>query len=95
MGTDYGGGDWIFFGLNYCLAPANAAPACERDEPMLFCRGGSLQGARSKCIPGSTPVYTYTTPSGTSYPYTPDRYWRQNWLNPYIQDDWKISSGSL
>ena len=39
----------------------------------------------------SAPVTSYTTPSGTTYPLNPKRYWRQNLLDPYIQDDWKIS----
>ena len=90
MGTDYAGGDWIFFGLNYCLAPANPALPVSADNPCLFAGGGSLQGSPFIAYTGVDPSYTYTTPSGTSYPYTPNRYWRQNWLSPYIQDDWKI-----
>ena len=37
------------------------------------------------------PHYSYTTPDGKSYPFNPNSYWRQTYLNPYIQDDWKIS----
>jgi hypothetical protein len=91
MGTDYAGGDQIFFGLNYCLAPANPALPVSADNPCYFAEGGSLQGNPFETYTGVAPSYTYTTPSGTSYPYTPNRYWRQNWLNPYIQDDWKIT----
>ena len=53
--------------------------------------GGSIGGSPFLGFAGVDPSYTYTTPSGASYPYSNRRYWRQNWLNPYIQDDWKIS----
>jgi hypothetical protein len=53
--------------------------------------GGALQGSPFIEFASPAATYTYTTPSGTSYPWTPRRYWRQNWLAPYIQDDWKIS----
>ncbi len=91
MGTDYAGGDQIFFGLDYCLAPANPALPVSADNPCYFAGGGSLQGSPFETYTGVAPSYTYTTPSGTVYPNSPNRYWRQNWLNPYIQDDWKIS----
>ena len=77
--NSYSAGWWLFAGLNgITLFPGYAA-------------GGALQGSPLVGFAGVDPSYTYTTPSGTSYPYTPNRYWRQNWLNPYIQDDWKIS----
>ena len=53
--------------------------------------GGSLYGTPLLCVCGAGPGYSYTTPSGVAYPFNPNRYWRQNWLDPYIQDDWKIT----
>ena len=43
------------------------------------------------CVCGAAPSYSYTTPSGQNFPFDPYRYWRQNWVDPYIQDDWKIT----
>ena len=80
LAEGYSGGWWDFIGLNGIpLGPGFAA-------------GGSMQGSPLIGFAGVDPSYTYTTPApnATSYPWTPMRYWRQNWLAPYIQDDWKI-----
>jgi hypothetical protein len=79
LAESYSAGWWLFAGLNGIpLGPGFAA-------------GGSMQGSPLVGFAGVDPSYTYTTPGGKSYPWTPMRYWRQNWLDPYIQDDWKIS----
>ncbi len=74
----YPGGAWIFANLNGGIFPDSGL-------------GGSLYGDPLLCVCGAGTDYSYTTPNGTSYPFTTTRYWRQTWLNPYIQDDWKIS----
>ena len=51
----------------------------------------SLYGTPLLCVCAAGPGYTYTTPGGVSYPFNPNRYWRQTWFDPYIQDDWKIT----
>jgi hypothetical protein len=76
MAESYGGGWWDFLGLNGGTYGA---------------LGGSLYGSPFMLLGAAGPTYSYTTPSGASYAWNPNRYWRQNWLNPYIQDDWKIS----
>jgi hypothetical protein len=76
LSEGYSAGWWLFSGLNG-LWPGGP--------------GGSMQGEPLVGFAGVDPSYTYTTPSGASYPWTPMRYWRQNWLDPYIQDDWKIT----
>jgi hypothetical protein len=53
--------------------------------------GGSLYGIPLLCVCAAGPGYTYTTQGGTAYPFNTNRYWRQTWLDPYIQDDWKIT----
>ncbi len=68
MGTDYAGGDQIFFGLDYCLAPANPALPVSADNPCDFAGGGSIQGSPFIAYSGVEPSYTYTTPSGTVIP---------------------------
>ncbi len=71
----YGGGWWDFLGLN-------GIPGVG---------GGSIQGSPFLGLNAAAPDFSYTTPTGTTYPFTSARYWRQNWVNPYFQDDWKIS----
>jgi hypothetical protein len=53
--------------------------------------GSSLYGMPLLDLISSGPGWTYTAPSGVTYPWTPSRYWRQNQMAPYIQDDWKIN----
>ena len=53
--------------------------------------GSSLYGLPLLDIISAGPGWTYTAPSGVTYPWTPNRYWRQNLMSPYIQDDWKIN----
>jgi Carboxypeptidase regulatory-like domain/TonB dependent receptor/TonB-dependent Receptor Plug Domain len=43
------------------------------------------------CVCAADPAYSYTTPGGTAYPFNDRSYWRQTWVDPYVQDDWKIS----
>jgi Carboxypeptidase regulatory-like domain/TonB dependent receptor/TonB-dependent Receptor Plug Domain len=74
----YPGGAWIFADLS-----GNTVPG----TPL----GGSLYGDPLLCVCGAAPSYSYTTASGQTYPFNPYRYWRQTWLDPYIQDDWKIT----
>jgi Carboxypeptidase regulatory-like domain len=76
--NQYAGGAWISNNLGGIGGPAG---------PL----GGSLYGIPLLCVCAAGPGYTYTTPSGTAYPFNPNRYWRQTWLDPYIQDDWKIT----
>ena len=73
----YSGGAWIFANLAGLFGPG---------------LGGSLYGNPLLCVCGAGSGYSYTTPDGKSYPFSPNRYWRQTWLSPFIQDDWKISS---
>jgi hypothetical protein len=77
MAVGYGGGWADFIGLD--------------GSPAFGYLGGALQGDPFIEFASPASTYTYTTPSGTSYPWTPNRYWRQNWMAPYIQDDWKVS----
>ena len=74
----YPGGAWIFANLS-----GNTIPG----TPL----GGSMYGFPLLCVCGAAPSYSYTTPTGTTYPFDPYRYWRQTWLDPYIQDDWRIT----
>ena len=74
----YPGGAWIFADLS-----GNTIPG----TPL----GGSMYGFPLLCVCGAAPTYSYTTPSDVTYPFNPYRYWRQTWLAPYIQDDWKIT----
>ena len=53
--------------------------------------GGSMYGIPLLGITAAGPGYSYTTPDGKSYPFNPNRYWRQTYLQPFIQDDWKIT----
>jgi hypothetical protein len=53
--------------------------------------GSSLYGSPLLALDSAGPGYTYTDPSGVTYPWDPNRYWRQNLMAPYIQDDWKIN----
>jgi Carboxypeptidase regulatory-like domain/TonB-dependent Receptor Plug Domain len=75
----YPGGAWIFANLSGDTVPGT---------PL----GGSMYGFPLLCVCGAAPSYSYTTPGGTTYPFDPYRYWRQNWVDPYIQDDWRITS---
>jgi hypothetical protein len=43
------------------------------------------------CVCAADPAYAYTTAGGTNYPFSDRAYWRQTWVDPYIQDDWKIT----
>jgi len=52
--------------------------------------GGSLYGIPLLCVCAAGPGYSYTT-GGVNYPFNPNRYWRQTWFDPYVQDDWKIT----
>ena len=74
--NQYSGGAWLNFTL------AGGGPSAP---------GGSLYGIPGLCVCGAGPSYSYTTLSGVTYPFNPNRYWRQNWMDPYIQDDWKIT----
>ncbi len=78
MAVGYGGGWADFIGLD--------------GSPAFGGLGGALQGDPfiEFASPGSNYTYTTPAPNATTYPWTPNRYWRQNWLAPYIQDDWKI-----
>ena len=76
----YSGGDWIFNSLTgFQLFPGfpNA--------------GGSLYGNPLFGLNLAGPGYSYPAPNGQNYPLNPMRAWRQNLLEPYIQDDWKIN----
>jgi hypothetical protein len=75
MWDQYSGGDWIFGNLGGMIGPL----------------GGSLYGIPLLGVNAAGPGYSYTTPSGQTYPFNANRYWRQTYLNPFIQDDWKIS----
>ncbi|MBZ5500833.1 MAG: TonB-dependent receptor [Acidobacteriia bacterium] len=77
--NQYSGGAWIFANLNGGLFPW--APEA----------GGVLYGQALLCVCAAAPSYSYTAPGGTSYPFSDRAYWRQTWLDPYIQDDWKIN----
>jgi Carboxypeptidase regulatory-like domain/TonB-dependent Receptor Plug Domain len=74
----YPGGAWIFANLG-----GNTVP----NTPL----GGSMYGFPLLCVCGAAPTYSYTTPSGVVYPFNDHRYWRQTWLDPYVQDDWRIT----
>ena len=75
----YPGGAWIFANLG-----GNTVPG----TPL----GGSMYGFPLLCVCGAAPSYSYTTPSNVTYPFDPYRYWRQNWVDPYIQDNWRITA---
>jgi hypothetical protein len=74
--NQYSGGAWIFANLAGIAGPG---------------LGGSLYGIPLLGITAAGPGYNYTAPDGKSYPFDPSRYWRQNYLQPFIQDDWKIT----
>jgi hypothetical protein len=74
----YPGGAWIFADLSGGTIPGT---------PL----GGSMYGDPLLCVCGAAPTYSYTTPGGQTYPFNSYRHWRQDWLDPYIQDDWKIT----
>ena len=76
--NQYSGGSWIFTSLGGNMIPG-------------LPWGGSLYGIPLLGITGAGPDYNYTTPEGDRYPFTPNRYWRQTWFNPFIQADWKIT----
>ncbi len=78
MWNQYSGGSWIFTSLGGEFVPGT---------PL----GGSLYGIPLLGITGAGPDYNYTTPDGKQYPFTPFRYWRQTWFNPFVQADWKIT----
>jgi hypothetical protein len=78
--NQYSGGAWIFANLS-------GGPLAPFDPEA----GGALYGKGLLCVCAAAPSYAYTTPSGTAYPFSDRAYWRQTWLEPYIQDDWKIT----
>jgi len=53
--------------------------------------GSALYGIPLLGVNAADPAYGYTAPDGKSFPFNPFSAWRQTYLNPYIQDDWKIS----
>jgi hypothetical protein len=73
--NQYSGGAWIFANLSGLFATF----------------GGSLYGNALLCVCAAAPNYSYTTPGGTAYPFSDSAHWRQAWVDPYIQDDWKIN----
>jgi hypothetical protein len=73
----YSGGDWIFISLQ------GGGP--------LGPLGSSFFGIPLFGLNLVGPTYSYPAPNGKSYPLNPVHAWRQNLLEPYIQDDWKIS----
>jgi hypothetical protein len=52
----------------------------------------SLSGIPLLCVCAADPSYAYTAPGGNVYPFSDRAHWRQTWLEPYIQDDWKITN---
>ena len=83
MWNQYSGGAWIFAnlggGIFSFLGPEGGQ------------LGGALYGAPLLGLTAASDDYTYTTPDGKSYPFNPNRYWRQIYFSPFIQDDWKIT----
>jgi hypothetical protein len=77
----YSGGYWGFQSLGGLGIPV----------PGLATLGGSLYGNPLIGINAAGPDYAYTTKDGKSYPFNPSRYWRQTYLQPFIQADFKIS----
>lgn len=73
--NQYSGGAWIFANLSGLFGPF----------------GGSLYGDALLCVCAAAPSYAYTTPGGKAYPFSDHANWRQTWVDPYIQDDWKIT----
>jgi hypothetical protein len=73
----YSGGDWIFDNLTG-ITGANGL-------------GGALFGSDLLAINLAGPGYSYPASNGKNYPLNGEHAWRQNLLEPYIQDDWKIS----
>ena len=74
--NDYSGGFWIFANLSSGVGGGF---------------GGALYGNPLVAINGADPSYSYPAPSGINYPFNPTHGWRQNVLEPYFQDDWKIN----
>jgi hypothetical protein len=75
--NDYSGGFWIFANLSSGVGGGF---------------GGALYGNPLVAINGAGPTYSYIDASGNNYPFNPEHGWRQNLLEPYIQDDWKINN---
>lgn len=73
--NQYSGGAWIFANLSGLFGPF----------------GGALYGDALLCVCAAAPSYSYLAPGGKAYPFSDRAYWRQTWLDPYIQDDWKIN----
>ena len=73
----YSGGDWIFDNLT--------------GIPGAYGLGGSMFGSPLFGINLVGPGYSYPAPNGKNYPLNGECAWRQSLLEPYIQDDWKIS----
>ncbi len=73
---DYSGGWWIFANLSSGVGGG---------------LGGAMYGEPLIELDSAGPGYSYIDASGKNYPLNPTRAWRQNVLEPYIQDDWKIN----
>ena len=73
--NQYSGGAWIFANLGGAIGPY----------------GGALYGLPLLGLTAASDEYTYTTPDGEDYPFNPNRYWRQYYFSPFIQDDWRIT----
>ncbi len=73
--NQYSGGAWIFANLGGAIGPL----------------GGSLYGMPLLGLTAAGDSYTYKTPDGKSYPFNPSRYWRQTYMSPFAQYDWKIT----
>ena len=73
--NQYSGGAWIFANLGGAIGPL----------------GGALYGLPLLGLTAAGDDYTYVAPDGKSYPFNSNRYWRQIYFSPFIQDDWKIS----
>jgi hypothetical protein len=80
--NQYSGGAWIFQNLTGLGIPL----------PGLATLGGALYGQPLLGVNAAGPEYSYTSPDGKNYPFNPARYWRQNYLSAFIQDDWKITN---
>ena len=81
--NQYSGGAWIFANLSGGIFPFLGLEGAQL--------GGALYGMPLLGLTAASDDYTYTTADGKQYPFNPNRYWRQTYLSPYIQDDWKIT----
>ena len=67
LAEGYSGGWNLFVGLNGIPLVGFG----EGGGPPFLAAGGSMQGSPFVAFMGVDPSYTYTTPNGTSYPWTP------------------------